>query len=106
DTYYENGPFPTCFGWYVQQRLPHAVHAATAAAVLAVELGVALGAFLPRRARIYTFGMTALLQVGILLTANYGFLNYFVLLLGVLLLDDRFFARFGLPTPPSGTMAP
>jgi hypothetical protein len=40
------------------------------------------------------------MQIGIILTANYAFLNYLVLLLGLLLLDDRVFARLGLPTPP------
>src|SRR5262249_43045095 len=33
------------------------------------------------------------LQIGIILTANYAFLNYLVLSLGFLLLDDRFLMR-------------
>jgi lipase maturation factor 1 len=33
-------------------------------------------------------------QVGIILTANYTFLNYLVLMLGFLLLDDRFLMQF------------
>ena len=40
---------------------------------------------------------TTPLQVGIILTANYAFLNYLVLLLGVLLLDDRHLARARAP---------
>ena len=34
------------------------------------------------------------LELGVILTANYTFLNYLVLALGVLLLDDRFLQRF------------
>ncbi len=33
-------------------------------------------------------------QMGIILTANYAFLNYLVLILGFMLLDDRFVAQF------------
>jgi len=36
-------------------------------------------------------------QIPVILTANYTFLNYLVLVLGVLLLDDRFLARLKLP---------
>lgn len=34
------------------------------------------------------------LQIGIVLTSNYAFLNYLVLALGILLLDDRYLAFF------------
>jgi hypothetical protein len=37
------------------------------------------------------------LQIGIIATANYGFLNFIVLALGVLLLDDRALARVRFP---------
>ncbi len=33
-------------------------------------------------------------EIGVILTANYTFLNYLVLVLGFLLLDDRFLRRF------------
>ena len=46
------------------------------------------------------------LQVGIIATANYAFLNYLVLSLGVLLLDDAVFARLGLPVPGPAEVAP
>ncbi|HEV8324072.1 MAG TPA: lipase maturation factor family protein [Myxococcota bacterium] len=91
DHYYENGPLPTWIGWYVQQ-LPHWFHAVTAFLVLALELAVCWLAFLPRRARLVCFGVVTPFQVGIILTANYTFLNYLVLFLGVLLVDDRAFA--------------
>jgi hypothetical protein len=96
DKYYENGPLPTWLGWYAQQ-LPHSFHAASAAATLIVELMVVGLLFLPKRSRIVCFFITTPLQIGIILTANYAFLNYLVLFLGFLLLDDRFFASIGFP---------
>ncbi len=47
-----------------------------------------------RRVRIICFFIVAPWQIGIILTANYTFLNYLVLALGIFLLDDRFLARF------------
>ena len=85
DKYYENGPLPTWLGWHVQQ-WPHSFHAFTAAATLIVELFVVWLLFLPRKARLVCFAITTPLQIGIILTANYAFLNYLVLCLGVLLL--------------------
>lgn len=99
DHYYENGPLPTWIGWYAQQRLPHVFHAATALATLVIELGLVWMLFLPRRLRIACFCIVTPLQIGIILTANYAFLNYLVLWLGVLLLDDRAFAWLGLRAP-------
>jgi lipase maturation factor 1 len=93
DEYYQNGPLPTWVGWYVQH-LPHWFHAATVYATLALELGVVWMLFLPRRWRIVCFFIVTAWQLGIIFTANYTFLNYLVLSLGVLLLDDRFVLRF------------
>lgn len=87
DHYYENCPLPTVIGWYVQH-LPHAFHALMAVATLVTELFLVWAALLPRNYRVALFGVVSALQVGIILTANYAFLNYLVLLLGVLLLDD------------------
>jgi uncharacterized membrane protein YphA (DoxX/SURF4 family) len=88
DKYYENGPLPTWIGWYVQQRLPHSFHAATAAYTLIAELFVAWLVFLPKQSRRIAFVLTTPLQIAIILTANYAFLNYLVLFLGVLLVDE------------------
>jgi lipase maturation factor 1 len=103
DNYYENGPLPTWVGWYVQQ-FPHAYHAATALLTLVIELVVVWAVFMPRRFRIACFLIVTPLQLGIIATANYAFLNYLVLVLGVLLLDDKTLARVGLrapaPAPP------
>jgi hypothetical protein len=89
DEYYQNGPLPTWVGWYVQH-LPHWFHAGTVYATLALELGLVCMLFLPRRWRTVCFFIVTPWQVGVILTANYTFLNYLVLAMGVLLLDDRF----------------
>jgi len=89
DEYYQNGPLPTWVGWYVQH-LPHRFHAGTVYATLALELGLVWMLFLPRRWRIVCFFIVTPWELGVILTANYTFLNYLVLALGVLLLDDRF----------------
>jgi hypothetical protein len=89
DEYYQNGPLPTWIGWYVQH-LPHSFHAFATGATLVLELGLVCTLFLPRRWRIGCFFLVTGWQIPVILTANYTFLNYLVLLLGVLLLDDRF----------------
>ncbi len=92
DEYYQNGPLPTWIGWYVQH-LPHWFHASTVWATLALELGLVWMLFLPRRWRLMCFLIVTPWEVGVILTANYTFLNYLVLVLGFLLLDDRFLQR-------------
>jgi hypothetical protein len=62
--------------------------------VLALELVLIFGIFLPRRSRILLFFIITAWQIGIILTSNYAFLNYLVLVLGFLLLDDKFSVRF------------
>jgi hypothetical protein len=91
DHYYENGPLPDWIGWYAQQ-LPHGFQAAVTLATLMVELGIVWMLFLPPRYRRICFLMVTPFQVGIILTANLAFLNYLVLALGILLLDDEFLA--------------
>lgn len=88
DKYYENGPLPTWIGWYVQQ-WPHGFHAFTAGATLVIELLVAWLVLFPQPAKRICFLITTPLQIGIILTANYAFLNYLVLFLGVFMIDDR-----------------
>ena len=104
DEYYQNGPLPTWIGWYVE-RLPHWFHAATAGGTLALELVVVWMMFLPRRWRIILFCIVTPWEIGIILTANYAFLNYLVLLLGVLLLDDRLLAPLIQQLPFTGKLA-
>jgi hypothetical protein len=93
DEYYQNGPLPTWIGWYLQH-LPHWFHATTAVATLALELVLVCMLFLPRRWRMVCFFIVTPWELGVIFTANYTFLNYLVLTLGVLLLDDEFLLRF------------
>ncbi len=93
DEYYQNGPLPTWIGWYMQH-LPHWFHAATAFGTLALELGLAWVMFLPRRLRILCYLIITPWQIGIILSANYTFLNYLVLALGFLLLEDQFLVSY------------
>ncbi len=97
DEYYQNGPLPTWIGWYVEH-LPHWFHAATVGATLALELALVFMMFFPRRVRLICFFIVTPWEMGVILTANYTFLNYLVLSLGFLLLDDRFLMRF-VPAP-------
>jgi hypothetical protein len=88
DQYYQNGPLPTWIGWYAQH-LPHGFHAFTVGLTFAVELGIIFLMFVPwRRLRELCFLIVTPFEIGIILSANYTFLNYLVLSLGFLLLDD------------------
>ncbi len=103
DQYYQNGPLPTWIGWYAEQ-LPHGFHAFTVGATLVLELGIVFLLFFPRRVRIVCFFIVTPWEIAVILTANYAFLNYLVLALGILLLDDKFLrplipARFRPPEP-------
>jgi len=93
DEYYQNGPLPTWIGWYVQH-LPHGFHAFATGATLVLELGLVWMLFMPRRWRIACFFVVTCWQIPVALTANYTFLNYLVMVLGVLLLDDKFLQRW------------
>lgn len=86
--YYQNGPLPTWIGWYAGH-LPVWFHKGSALMTLVLELGLVWMAVLPRRVRLACFVLVTAWQIGVILTANYTFLNYLVLVLGFLLLDDR-----------------
>jgi hypothetical protein len=105
DDYYQNGPLPTWIGWYVQH-LPHWFQVASAGGTLVLEIAIVWMLFLPRRIRLICFFIVTPWEVGVILTANYAFLNYLVLALGFLLLDDRSVrwlipARFRFEPQPS-----
>jgi hypothetical protein len=104
DEYYQNGPLPTWIGWYVQH-FPHWYHVGTVIITFAVELVIVWFVFLPRPFRLACFAVVTALQVGIIATANYAFLNYLVLVLGVLLLDDAILVRLGLRAPATSAAA-
>ena len=92
DEYYQNGPLPTWIGWYLQQ-LPHWFHASSVLATLVMELGLVWMILLRRRFRIVLFFIVTFWELGVISSANYAFLNYLVLSLGILLVDDRFLLR-------------
>jgi hypothetical protein len=100
DDYYQNAPLPSWMGWYVEQ-LPHWYHAGTVILIFLVELVLVWAMFLPRRFRVACFVVITALQIGIIATSNYGFLNYIVLAPGVLLLDDRALSRVKFAFVPS-----
>ena len=93
DDYYQNGPLPSWIGWYVAH-LPHWFHTVTTAGTLFLEFIVVPMLFFPRRVRIICFFIVTPWQIAVILTANYTFLNYLVLALGFLLLDDKPLRRF------------
>ena len=102
DEYYQNGPLPTWIGWYVEH-FPHWFQVATAAGTLVMEIGIVWMLFLPRRLRLICFFIVTPWEIGVILTANYAFLNYLVLFLGFLLLDDRS-VRWLVPARFRGTL--
>ena len=105
DEYYQNGPLPTWLGWYVQH-FPHGYHVFTVVLTLAVELVIVWAAFLPRPFRLTCAAIVTALQIGIIATANYAFLNYLVLALGVLLLDDALLTRWPFRSPKGVAVRP
>jgi len=95
DGYYERGPLPTWLAWHAHQ-LPHAVHALSVILTFVVEIPLPLAALIVRRARAPIVLFLGVFQLGIALTANYCFINYLVLILGILLLDDGVLSRLRL----------
>jgi hypothetical protein len=95
--YYETAPLPTWVGWWAHQ-MPGWAHRATSALTLVVELIVPFGIWGPRRIRRVAVAIMAVLQVGVILTANYGFFNYLTLALCLWALDDQDLGAS--PAPP------
>jgi len=116
DVMYETSPAPTILGYYDHQ-LPHAWHVCEIALTLTAELvAPLLAVFGGRRGRWLALASWVVLQAGIQLTGNFGWLNTAAIALGLLLLDDQMLAaaaqklrlprlatRFGsLPAPMAG----
>jgi hypothetical protein len=89
DEYYQNSPLPTWIGWYVQH-LPHWYHATTVVLTLVMEFVLVFMLFFPRRVRLVCFFIVTPWEIGVILTGNYAFLNYIVVALGFLLVDDTY----------------
>jgi predicted DCC family thiol-disulfide oxidoreductase YuxK len=89
--HYWTQPLPTFLAWYAAQ-LPLWFQKASAVFLFAVELGLPILMFGPRRLKqIAAFGTIAL-QILILLTGNYTFFNLLAIALCLFLFDDVFFA--------------
>ncbi len=103
--YYVNCPFPNWIGWFVQH-LPERFHSATVLFTLVVEIVCPLLILCGRFPRFVAFCLWSTMQLGIIITANYTFLNYNAIIVSLLLLDDRWCAslwpRFRAlpPLPP------
>ena len=94
DHYYEDSPLPAWPGWFVEQ-LPHVFQAATVLLTFALELVTPWVVFATRRPRVIVAVVVSVFQVGIIVTSNYGFLNVLVLVLGLMLVDDRTLTAIG-----------
>ena len=88
DEYYQNSPLPTWIGWFVEH-LPLWFHAGTVVLTFLLEFIVVLMLFFPRRVRRICFFIVTPWEIAVILTGNYAFLNYLVLALGFLLIDDE-----------------
>jgi len=81
-------PLPTPIAWFLYQ-LPLPIQRFSTAFVLFIELVIPFLFFAPRVWRLWPAGAALFLQVSILLTGNYTFLNVLTMSLCLFLLDDR-----------------
>jgi hypothetical protein len=91
--YYQNSPLPTWIGWYMGHA-PRWFQIASTEGTLVMEFGAVCLLFFGRRARLICFFIATVWEIGVILTGNYAFLNYIVLSLGFLLLEDCDLLRF------------
>ena len=104
DFHYQTQPLPHMLSWFAHF-MPHTIHAASMWLMYGIELVVPFLIFFPRRARFVAAGAIIGLMAMIMLTGNYCFFNFLVILLCLLLMDDRFFGRFSKKIVlPSGTL--
>ncbi|MGD8631309.1 MAG: lipase maturation factor family protein [Gammaproteobacteria bacterium] len=107
--HYETQPLPTPLAWYAHQ-LPAWFQQFSVLSMFGIELLLPWLIFMPRRLRFVAAGGFLVLQVLIILTGNYYFLNLLTIFLCLFLLDDRALAsllpgrlaahpRFRLPEP-------
>jgi hypothetical protein len=89
---YETSPFPTILG-FIDHQLPHWYHLGEIALTFFAELiAPVLAIWGGRRGRWIAFISWVLLQAGIQLTNNFGWLNTAAIGLGLILLDDQMLA--------------
>ncbi len=92
DHYFETQPLPHIGSWYAHH-LPHWLHVTGVGFAFFTELIVPFLIFLPRRFRISAALITIFMQILIIATSNHAFVNLLVIVLCVLLLDDRIMER-------------
>ncbi len=107
--HFETQPIPTWTSWYAHNS-PHWMLAFGCFAMFFIEGIVPFLYFAPRRARMFAFWLTVLLQLTIMATGNYGFFNLLTIVLAFSLLDDaavaRLFHRNHAATSPLDRAAP
>lgn len=86
--HYETQPIPTPLAWYAHH-LPKWIQQASVVGMFASELVAPFFIFCPRVIRLSGAALMFLLHFLITVTGNYTFLNYLLMLLCFLLLDDR-----------------
>jgi predicted DCC family thiol-disulfide oxidoreductase YuxK len=107
--HYETQPLPHVISWYAHQ-LPAGFQSFSALVMFACEGLVPFLVFAPRRLRFAGAAATAIFQLLIIATGNYGFFNLLALALCVPLLDDAVWpwrrGRAGAKAPPHADAAP
>ncbi len=86
--YFETAPIPTALGWWVHQ-LSAGLLRASAFLSLFAELVLPFAVWALRPVRLAALAALLPFQLGILLTANYGFFNHLSIVLHLFLLEDR-----------------
>lgn len=100
--HFETQPLPTAIAWYAHH-LPEVLLQLMTVLVFVIELGLSLLIFMPRNFRRVAAVGIVLLQLVIILTGNYNFFNFLILLLCLFLLDDGWL-RSWLPRMHSGDL--
>ncbi len=90
--HYETQPLPTPIAWFVFH-MPMWWHQFSVVATLAIEICLPFLILVRGRWRALTAGGTILLQAMIILTGNYTFLNWLLIVLCIPLLDDSMVRR-------------
>lgn len=99
DYHFETQPLPTWLGFLAHQA-PTWMHQLWTFGMFIIEIGMPLGMFLPRPARLLSAVTQASLMVGIGVTGNYCYFNLLTMALCLLLVDDAAFpARWRVPQP-------
>jgi len=87
--YYETAPLPSLGGWYAHQLPLWAQRVSTALTLLGELLGPLLVWARQRWVRRAAFALVIGFQIGIALTANYGYFNLLAAVIALFLLDAR-----------------